>query len=84
MIRSLILFLTVTGLGITYSILQLKHREKVDSIYKLELGVDRCLERTHYDQCLKSTQIAERASYCAKRATAIATRPTQDMRQDCK
>ena len=84
MIRSLILFLTVTGLGITYSILQLKHREKVDSIYKLELGVDRCLKQVHYEQCLKSTQIAERTSYCAKRATAIATRPTQDIRQDCK
>lgn len=84
MIRSLILFLAVVSLGITYSILQLKHREKVDSIYQLELDVDRCLKRVHYEQCLKSTQIAERASYCAKRAATIATRPTQDIRQDCK
>ena len=84
MTRSLILFLTVVGLGLTYSILQLKHREKVDSIYKLELGVDRCLKRAHYEQCLKSTQIAERVSYCTKRAITIATRPIQDIRQDCK
>lgn len=84
MIRSLILFLTVVGLGITYSVLQSKHREKVDSIYQFELSVDRCLEQAHYDQCLKSTRIAERTSYCAKRATTIAIRPTQDIRQDCK
>ena len=84
MIRSLVLFLTVVGLGITYSVLQSKHREKVDSIYQLELGVDRCLKQVHYEQCLRSTQIAERTSYCTKRATAIATRPVQDLRQECK
>lgn len=72
------------GLGIVYSLQQSKQREKIDSIYYLDVGIDRCLERVHYEQCMNSTSILDRIDYCSNRARVAATRSNSEIKQDCK